>query len=313
VSCRRIPAAIIGALTVLVLVAASMAPMTAASARPSVALDPSVDGASATITVDINRAPHQIATCSFVLDGSASATCGPATATAKKASRYSLHLTSQTAGAHTVTVTVVLTDRGKASRTASFTIVADDTHDIDDADGDGVPDATDNCPTVANAGQANQYGSAKGDACEDTDGDGTLDVNEANICVSVDGVVIVSPADSTATCFSDRSSGASANIAIADGDGAMASAYDGDDNTATAIGDGAVAQAFTGRGNTATASSHSSAAAYDGDDNTATASGDGAIAAAYGGHDNTATASGDGSLAVAHALTGCTVTNGMCP
>ena len=35
-----------------------------------------------------------------------------------------------------------------------------------DSDGDGVPDATDNCPTVANPDQENNYGTAKGDACE---------------------------------------------------------------------------------------------------------------------------------------------------
>jgi hypothetical protein len=35
-----------------------------------------------------------------------------------------------------------------------------------DADGDGVPDATDNCPRVANPDQTNGYGDGRGDACE---------------------------------------------------------------------------------------------------------------------------------------------------
>jgi len=35
-----------------------------------------------------------------------------------------------------------------------------------DTDGDGVPDATDNCPTVANAGQADADGDGVGDACD---------------------------------------------------------------------------------------------------------------------------------------------------
>jgi len=35
-----------------------------------------------------------------------------------------------------------------------------------DTDADGIPDATDNCPTVANANQRNHDGDAKGDACD---------------------------------------------------------------------------------------------------------------------------------------------------
>lgn len=37
-----------------------------------------------------------------------------------------------------------------------------------DADGDGVPDASDNCPSVSNAGQANCDGDGQGDACDAT-------------------------------------------------------------------------------------------------------------------------------------------------
>ncbi len=44
-----------------------------------------------------------------------------------------------------------------------------------DSDGDGIPDNTDNCPTVANPEQANDDGDAEGEACDDNDGvdDGT--------------------------------------------------------------------------------------------------------------------------------------------
>src|SRR3954447_25036247 len=35
-----------------------------------------------------------------------------------------------------------------------------------DSDGDGVPDASDNCPAVANPDQENNYGGARGDACD---------------------------------------------------------------------------------------------------------------------------------------------------
>jgi hypothetical protein len=45
-----------------------------------------------------------------------------------------------------------------------------------DTDGDGVADPTDNCPSIANANQANNDGDAQGDACDpDDDNDGVLD------------------------------------------------------------------------------------------------------------------------------------------
>ena len=48
-----------------------------------------------------------------------------------------------------------------------------------DSDGDGEPDTTDNCPTVANAGQANNDLDGQGDACDsDDDNDGMPDSYE---------------------------------------------------------------------------------------------------------------------------------------
>ncbi|MCP9493516.1 MAG: thrombospondin type 3 repeat-containing protein [Pyrinomonadaceae bacterium MAG19_C2-C3] len=59
--------------------------------------------------------------------------------------------------------------------TAVLTITDDDT----DADGDGIPDASDNCPNVSNADQANTDGDSEGDACDaDDDNDTVLDASD---------------------------------------------------------------------------------------------------------------------------------------
>jgi hypothetical protein len=303
---RRAFGALPGAFTVLALVAASLAPMAAASSRPAVTLWTSVSGTGATVTADVNRGTQQIASCGYVLDGAAPVSCGAAADVGWKASRYTISLTDQAEGSHTVTVSIVLTDGGTASKAGTFKIT---NNDIDE---DGVPNATDNCPTIPNANQANTYGSAKGDACEDTDGDGTLDVNETSICVSVDGVAILGPVG-TATCESSQSTGKSPNTAVSNGDGADASAGSGDGNSATAVGDGASAQTDNGGDhNTASAIGDGAAAhAGFGNGNTATATGAGSFAAAIG-NNNVATATG-GASAFAQAANGCTVVNGNCP
>lgn len=67
----------------------------------------------------------------------------------------------------------------------------DDAVVVDDADGDTVPDAVDNCPQLANLDQRNHDGDLKGDACDgcphltsstdpDIDGDGVGDACDPN-------------------------------------------------------------------------------------------------------------------------------------
>ena len=61
-----------------------------------------------------------------------------------------------------------------------------------DADGDGVFDNVDNCPTVANANQANNDGEAFGDACDiNDDGDGTGDTTD--LCPATPAGAVVDP------------------------------------------------------------------------------------------------------------------------
>ncbi len=54
-----------------------------------------------------------------------------------------------------------------------------------DVDNDGISDALDNCVQISNSDQANRLGGTDfGDACEDQDGDGIVDANEASGCVT---------------------------------------------------------------------------------------------------------------------------------
>jgi fibronectin type 3 domain-containing protein len=52
-----------------------------------------------------------------------------------------------------------------------------------DSDGDGVPDSTDNCPTVANAGQTDTDVDGVGDVCDSCPDDSANDVDDDGICV----------------------------------------------------------------------------------------------------------------------------------
>ena len=133
-----------------------------------------------------------------------------------------------------------------------------------DSDGDGVQDVADNCVDIANAGQEDRYGSSAGDACEDLDGDGTLDVNETHFCLSIDGVLLESRG--LARCISTASTGTDPNVAVSNGDnsgsyfyGAFAGLYpghvsqSGNGLNSTAIGNSSTAITRLGFNNSAIA------------------------------------------------------------
>lgn len=65
--------------------------------------------------------------------------------------------------------------------------MADDPCSPADSDGDGIPDATDNCPIVINANQLDSDSDGQGDVCDtDDDNDGTPDVND---CAPFNGAI----------------------------------------------------------------------------------------------------------------------------
>ena len=70
-------------------------------------------------------------------------------------------------------------DRGHNTDEPEPLVVPERVRPDGDADGDGVPDSHDNCPTVANTSQRNTDGDRFGDACDrDNDADGVADSHD---------------------------------------------------------------------------------------------------------------------------------------
>jgi hypothetical protein len=82
-----------------------------------------------------------------------------------------------------------------------------------DRDGDGVADAADNCPFLANADQLDRDGNRRGNACEcgDQNGDATVDVADL---VAIN-VAIFNPAQVTPLCDANGDSACNVNDIIA--------------------------------------------------------------------------------------------------
>jgi thrombospondin type 3 repeat protein len=87
----------------------------------------------------------------------------------------------------------------------------------DDGDGDGIPDETDNCPTVSNHNQADSDGDGIGDACDDVDGNDTDGDGIPNGTDNCPAVANNNQADSDGDGIGDACDGANANDT--DGDG----------------------------------------------------------------------------------------------
>jgi hypothetical protein len=118
--------------------------------------------------------------CDVTWDGDPTAYDVPASVAANAATPVGTYTISLSPAAGTTTAANPSVSGGKlADANATSITVHVVAPAITDTDGDGVADAADNCPTVANAGQANNDGDAQGDACDaDDDNDTVADAGD---------------------------------------------------------------------------------------------------------------------------------------
>ncbi len=176
--------------------------------------------------------------------GDFSVTSLPASSVATNGSTtFQITFDPSAAGMRTATVSIGNNDSNENPYT--FAIQGTGDQPSLDADNDGIADASDNCPTVANADQRNSDNDAQGNACDtDDDNDGVADVNDAfpldvNESVDTDGDGIGNNADPD----DDNDGVADANDAFpldanesvdTDGDGIGNNADPDDDNDGVA-------------------------------------------------------------------------------
>ena len=92
-------------------------------------------------------------------------------------------LSSLTDGLHEFIGYGNLTDGGEFSESVWFSVDSNSSSNPDepDADGDGIPDAEDNCPTDNNPGQLDSDGDGIGDSCDDSVGTNTTAPDNINV------------------------------------------------------------------------------------------------------------------------------------
>ena len=96
---------------------------TAAPSNPSVSVAAGTpSGGSVSVTVTIDRAPKQIVSCRYGVDATPAIDC-PNQVGGSKATTYTIDLTGQSVGDHTVNVAVGLKNGGVGTGSASFTVV----------------------------------------------------------------------------------------------------------------------------------------------------------------------------------------------
>jgi MYXO-CTERM domain-containing protein len=135
-------------------------------------------------------------------------------------------------------------DETSENSSVTWTACATVTPGAIDADGDSIPDATDNCPAVANPAQADTDGDAIGDACDncpavsnltqlDTDADGVGDA--CDMCPAMPGLPIDKgcPAMGSSSASSASASSAVAASSSSVGVGGATSASVGSTTTTT--------------------------------------------------------------------------------
>ncbi len=171
-----------------------IAPSADISVSVSDSPDPVVSGNQVTYTINLNNAGPSSAE-NFIVSGNlAGATVLSATSSqancAINTNGYSCNFGTFAPGSASISVLGQTTSAGNLDFTVSTSTSTTDSNSTNnsdterttvsgDSDGDGVLDASDNCPTVSNANQADNDGDRSGDVCDsDDDNDGIADTTD---------------------------------------------------------------------------------------------------------------------------------------